>query len=88
MCCLVFHEALCLAFAVEKFTEHQLPQWGTPFPGSKDKSGRTPLSWAAQQDREAVVKLLLANDHVNQTPRTDQDGHHYPRRHGAGTRRW
>ena len=31
MCRLVFHEALCLAFAVEKFTEHQLPQLGTPF---------------------------------------------------------
>jgi hypothetical protein len=28
---LVFHEALCLAFAVDKFTEHQLPQPGTPF---------------------------------------------------------
>jgi len=31
MCCLVFHEALCLAFAVKKFTEHQLPQSGSPF---------------------------------------------------------
>ncbi len=31
MCRLAFHEALCLAFAVEKFTEHQLPQSGMPF---------------------------------------------------------
>jgi hypothetical protein len=28
---LVFHEALCRAFAAEKFTEHQLLQSGTPF---------------------------------------------------------
>lgn len=27
---LVFHEALCLVFAVDKLTEHQLPQSGTP----------------------------------------------------------
>lgn len=31
MYCLGFHEALCLVFAVEKFTEHRLPQSGTPF---------------------------------------------------------
>jgi hypothetical protein len=31
MCRLVFHKALCLAFVVEKFTEHQLPQSGTPY---------------------------------------------------------
>jgi hypothetical protein len=31
MCRLVFYEALCLAFVVGKFTEHQLPQSGTPF---------------------------------------------------------
>jgi hypothetical protein len=31
MCRLVFHEALCLAFAVEKFTVHQLLQSGVPF---------------------------------------------------------
>jgi hypothetical protein len=31
MCRLVFYKALCLAFMVEKFTKHQLPQSGTPF---------------------------------------------------------
>lgn len=31
MCRLVFYEAFFLVFAVEKFTEHQLPQSGTPF---------------------------------------------------------
>jgi hypothetical protein len=31
MCRLVFHEAHYLAFVVEKFTEHQLPQSGTPY---------------------------------------------------------
>ena len=28
-------------------------------PGSMDKYGQTPLSWAAQNGREAVVELLL-----------------------------
>jgi ankyrin repeat protein len=29
---------------------------------TKDKNGRTPLSWAAQKGHYAVVKLLLAKD--------------------------
>jgi hypothetical protein len=31
LCLLVFHKAFCLVFAVEKFTEYQLLQSGTPF---------------------------------------------------------
>jgi ankyrin repeat protein len=32
---------------------------------SKDSSGRTPLSWAAGQGHEAVVRLLLATGGVD-----------------------
>jgi ankyrin repeat protein len=43
---------------------------------TKDNDGRTPLSWAAAQGYEAVVKLLLARedveadakDYIDQTP--------------------
>ena len=33
-------------------------------PDSKDDLGRTPLSWAAEEGHEAVVKLLVARDDV------------------------
>jgi hypothetical protein len=36
----------------------------------KDKCIQTLLWWAARDEHEAVVKLLLANDGVTQTPRT------------------
>jgi ankyrin repeat protein len=32
---------------------------------AKDKSGRTPLSWAAQKGYEAVVKLLLGTGKID-----------------------
>jgi len=43
---LVFHEALCLAFAVEEFTKHQLPQSGTPFLPSPIRADGQPLPMA------------------------------------------
>jgi ankyrin repeat protein len=42
-------------------------------PDSKNKYGRTPLSWAATNGREAAVKLLLATDGVDPNSK-DNDG--------------
>jgi ankyrin repeat protein len=58
-------------------------------PDSKDtKYSRTPLSWAAKEGHEAVVRLLLAED--NAVPDSkDKDGRTSPRWAAEnGQRRW
>jgi ankyrin repeat protein len=42
-------------------------------PDPRDSYGRTPLSWAAGEGREAVVKLLLVKDGVDINPK-DSNG--------------
>jgi ankyrin repeat protein len=41
-----------------------LPENSHVDPNSKDKGGRTPLSWTEEKWHEAVVELLLAIDGV------------------------
>ncbi|KAF2175872.1 hypothetical protein K469DRAFT_763229 [Zopfia rhizophila CBS 207.26] len=43
------------------------------YPDVKDSSGRTPLSWAAENGHEVVVKLLLATERVDLDSK-DKDG--------------
>jgi ankyrin repeat protein len=50
---------LAAHFGIEKTVQHLL---GTYISDEKDRSGRTPLSHAAENGHEAVAKLLLANN--------------------------
>ncbi|KFZ23699.1 hypothetical protein V502_01827 [Pseudogymnoascus sp. VKM F-4520 (FW-2644)] len=71
---------LAAYFGVEKTVQHLL---GINIPDEKDDDGRTPLSWAAGNGHEDVVKLLLVNNaEVNlkdtlygQTPLSWASGH-------------
>ena len=36
-----------------------------PTPGAKDKDGQTPLSWAARNGHEAIIKLLLETNRID-----------------------
>jgi Ankyrin repeats (3 copies) len=62
---------LAAYFGLEKVTTTLLKNGYDPDP--KDSHGRTPLSWAAKDGHEAVVRLLLAKDGVDPDSK-DGDG--------------
>jgi len=41
-----------------------LLEWEDVAPDSVDYDGRTPLSWAAESDDEAIVRILLEREDV------------------------
>ena len=56
---------------------------------SKDnRYGRTPLSWAAANGHEAVVKLLLEKGAELESKDNDMVGRRCRGLQGTGTRRW
>jgi hypothetical protein len=73
MCRLVFHEALCLAFAVQKYTEHQLPQSGTPFLPSPIRADGQPQPVADIATNEyPELRSIMAQ--AEALPRPAEDG--------------
>ena len=57
-------------------------------PDVKDTYGRTPLSWAAENGHEAVVKLLLEKGAELESKDTSMVGRRCRGLQRTGTRRW